>query len=1295
MKKHYILVLLFIYILPLRAENVFFQYYSINEGLSSNLVFGFAEDSNGLIWLATSEGIDKFDGLNFKHYDLPQMNLNGLVDYMRFYIKADSKGNIFVTTRTGLIYKYDNLADQFQIICKLPNSENPNVRALYIDHKDNLLIVGGTAVWHVETENNQLRELSRDRDIFFIDQDDDNRYYWCGRNGIQVFDPEFGDVENLYKIDRNNDPNSKISMIHIDEKTQCLWGVSDDEGIFKIDLVTNKLTFPKQFAVYKNTLVRSIIRFSENEIVFGIDGVGLVVWNELTQTISNEIIYQNGEKGTLSSNAVYEIFENRDGVFFIGTYRGGMNVYNPNRINFGYLNSKLYNKNSLINNVVLSIQELSPAKIAFGTYEGISLYDKKTNRWQQLEHDEEKMSEVILSLTQDNEQNIWAASFTNSLMLFEEKSNKYPRYIEFKDSLAIKPTHVCVDNQGKLWLIDYAGLYQYFPKKNRLERYPTTKTALSLVNLSDDLLAVGTENGLLFFNKSTSSFQSFDFLKNVNLSMPLVKAIKTDSQNRLWAVTKTAGLFVIDFSNKSVRNITVKDGLAVNHIFGIAIGKNDIWVSTSKGISKINDNFDIENYSASDGISSIDFNYNAALYDSTGTLYFGTNEGVITLRPSKKAKKRSSKNIVFSQFMLNHKRIFPGENSPLKKVPNLIENIELNHNQNSFSLGFESVDFITPESGLYQWKLAGLNEDWMLSDKLQNISYTNLDYGDYTFMVRALDEQEKVISNEKILNINIAKPWWLSNWATGLYVILILVFVIGVNYLLSLRANSKTIAERLKFMINLAHEIKTPLLLIKAPLNDLMSSEKTTGIARKNINIALSSAERLHNQIIEFLDMGNLSKIENTLELKHTDFIQLINEKITVFRVIAEKKNIKLSAKFSQPEFYIMTDKRLMDKILNNLISNALKYTNEGGTVLLDLQIRDGYCKIFVSDNGIGILRSEQKNIFKPFYRTKRAKEHGATGNGMGLIVVVNLAKLVNGKLKLVESSEAGTTFEFKFPYKISNQEDIAIEEREEEQSDIDKAPKLLLVEDDKDLLDFSISKLEQHFQVITASNGIEALEKCETQLPEIVVSDVVMPSMNGFQLCMKLKSDIKTSHIPLILFTGLDGKDEIFEGLEAGADDYIVKPFEFDILIKKIDALLKNRQILKKRFLYHSDKNEDVGFASKLDDKWIAEVNQFVEQHIEDVNLSPKVLYERFGMSRSTFYHKSKSLVDLSPLELIRTIRLKKAKTMLGTTDLDISQVAYKLGFNDPKYFSTVFKRYFGQSPSSFINDKKQTHSN
>lgn len=1285
-----ITVLLITNIISLYAEDIFFQIYGINEGLSSNVVFGIEEDKNGLLWIATTEGVDKFDGLNFKHYDLPQLTLNGVADYMEFYIESDSKGQIWLATKSGLIYKYNVLKDEFQLIHQFQQKPQTHssiwLRTIYIDHKDNIMISLNDGVWQMDHATHKVHQLSQNIGVLAINQDTANYYYWSDNRGIQILDTAFQEVDHFYP---EGEVNHKINRLYIDNEEQTLWGVSEKEGVFFINLKNGKITFPKPLHPYKNLAIRAINRFSEEEIVIGVDGVGLVLWNTSNQSITQEITYQGGKKGTLSSNAIYDIHHKSDGTFFISTHRGGINVYNPNKLNFGYINSTYKHPNSLANNYILSIQELSLELIGFGTYEGISIWDKKKDQWQHLSDGDLNVSDVILSLAVDKEQNIWATSFTHSPMLFEKLSNNFYEKSENQQCLSdIRPEQLCVDRKNRIWFSNYKGLYLYSPEADKLEHFPLNGV-LTLTNLSDNLLVLGRPNGLSFFDTETFKLQDFDFIEAAKLEMRLVKCLKLDSRNRLWVGTKTDGLFVVDFQTKTIRNISVEDGLPVNHIFSIAIGKKDLWVSTLKGISKIDNNFNVVNYTASDGIASIDFNYDAALCDQEGTLYFGTNDGVVTLKP-KAVSSLLHKNIFFSEFWLNHKRILPGKDAPLKTEPHFVNKIKLKHFQNSFSLGFECVDFVQPERGFFHWKLENFDADWVVSDQLSNIIYTNLNAGDYTFIIKVLDERGRLISNEKAIKISIAKPWWLTQWAISLYAILSLLIIGAISYFYRLHLQSKNSSERLGFLINLAHEIKTPLLLIKAPLNDLLSSENITGIARKNVSIALSSTERLHRQMLQFLDMGNLSKIENTISLEHTDLVQFLNEKITAFNVLAKKKNIRLTAEYETPNFSIKTDKKVLDKIVSNLLSNAIKYTNEGGKVVLKQETANAHCHILVIDSGIGILKSEQKNIFKPFYRTDRAKRSGFTGNGVGLVLASNLAKMLNGKLSLVESSNEGTTFEFKFPYEPS-EEVKPVVQKTNIQSPLNKnSIKILLVEDDEDLLNYSIRKLQDNYQILTARNGIEAIEKCEQNLPNLIISDVLMPKMDGIQLCIKLKSDVKTSHIPVILFTALDGKKEILEGLEAGADDYIVKPFEFDILSKKIETLLNNRLILQKKFLFQTNENEEIGFASKLDDEWMNEVNKFIEEHIEEPELTPAMLYKQFGMSRSAFYHKTKTLVDLSPIELIRTIRLKKAKSLLGTPENSVSEVAYKLGFNDPKYFSTVFKRYFGQTPSSFIAQKK-----
>lgn len=1276
----------------LLANDLFFQHFGLNDGLSSNVVFGIAEDKNGLLWIATTEGVDKFDGIKFRHYTLPELKTNKMFDYMEYFVKSDSKGNIWLATKNGLIYLLNTYYDKFELVYRFPPNKDANtavrLNAFFVDHNDDLLVSINSGVWYIKSSNFKSQKLSDNGSVYSIVQDSKNHYYWSDHEGVLEMDTSFQHVRSLIPESIRNATNLRISKIFIDNMTETLWGVSSKEGIFSIHLPSLEFKFPKKLRQYSNLVVRSFYQYSDTELLIGVDGLGLVLWNNESEHVVREVVYNNGKLGTLSSNAIYDIFKNSDGIYFISTHRGGINVYNPHKMNFGYINSVPNNPKSLSSNYSLSFKEISKGVIGFGTYEGISIWNKSKNSWQHLADADEKVSEVILSFALDKNKDIWATSFTNSLMHHEYINGKYYNSKNLLKNLKIRSRNIHIDSQNNVWISDHRGVYKYNVIEQHIERVPI-EGVLVLKGLPNDILALGSENGLSFINTKTFKLHNYDFIDNANREMRIVRCLRVDSLNRLWVGTKIDGVYMIDFNSQLVKNITTTDGLPVNHIFGIAVGKKHVWISTLKGISRIDDAFNVVNYTRSDGIVSIDFNYDATLCDSDGMLYFGTNDGVITLNPSELSIKDKDKKIILSELKLNHRRVIPGDDSPLTTEANAARLITLNHNQNSFSLRFECVDFLKPGRGTYRWKLENFDTDWLASDQLPEINYANLEPGNYMFKVKVLDERGNLISNEKNIVINVLKPWWSTYWAFIIYTLLIGLALWGLAYLNRLWHQSKISSERLGFLINLAHELKTPLLLIKAPLNDLLSKEDISGAVRKNVNIALSSAERLHKQMIDFLDMGNLSKIESRLKMEHMDLIRFINEKLIAFRVFAEKKNIKLSVKYQMEDFKIKMDGKILDKILSNLISNAIKYTNAGGTVSIEHQVRDNECKILVTDSGIGILKSEQKNIFKPFYRTERAKQSGSTGNGMGLVLAANLAKMLNGRLSLLESTDHGTTFEFKFPYEFSKEKE-AIDSDEEALESKDMRTKLLLVEDDEELLEYSIGKLEKYYQVSTAKNGLEAIERCKEMLPNVIISDVVMPQMSGLQLCMKLKADVDTSHIPVILFTGLDSKEEIMEGLEAGADDYIIKPFEFDILIKKVDTLLNNRLILQKKFLYQTEAGDEVGFSSKLDDEWISEVEKFVMEHIEDSELTPSDLYKQFGMSRSAFYHKTKTLVDLSPIELIRTIRLKKAKSLLGSSNSDISEVAYQLGFNDPKYFSTIFKRYFGQTPSAFIAKKR-----
>ena len=621
---------------------------------------------------------------------------------------------------------------------------------------------------------------------------------------------------------------------------------------------------------------------------------------------------------------------------------------------------------------------------------------------------------------------------------------------------------------------------------------------------------------------------------------------------------------------------------------------------------------------------------------------------------------------------------------------NSTKKIEMEYAQNSFAVGFSIIDFIHPGIGRIEWKLEGFDENWISYNKTDRINYTNLSPDTYVLKLRIVNEKAEVLTYEKHIEFIVKPPFWRTIWAYLIYAFISVLLIIAIVYFSRLKIESKKSEERLNFLINTAHEIKTPLTLIKAPLQDLLNNESNNSNIKQNLNIALKSVDKLQKQMIKFLDFGKFREQGNTQLAEDIDMLLFFQEKLLAFEGLCKKNNIHLTFNSSVSELYIEADRNIIDVVVSNLISNAIKYTKENGTVSIDLLVKNKVCEIIVNDTGIGIPKSQQKKVFNLFYRAPEALQSGITGSGVGLVLAFDLAKQIKGKVVLVESSDKGSTFKFSFPYELSNskidaERQIIEEDLDEELIGDSNKTKLLFVEDDDELRKFSKSKLNKKYHTVTASDGKSALEKVKKNMPDIIISDVSMPKMNGRQLCMNLKNNIDTCHIPVILLTGLASKENEILGLESGADAYITKPIDFDVLIKRIDGLLENRQILKRKFLQLTD-DRSFEIANELDKSFINDITRYIEENISDPELSLNDLYQISGMSRTAFYHKLKALIDLSPSDFIRSIRFRKAIELFKNGKNNISEVTYSVGFSDPKYFSTSFKKHFGQTPTSFI---------
>jgi signal transduction histidine kinase/DNA-binding NarL/FixJ family response regulator len=622
-----------------------------------------------------------------------------------------------------------------------------------------------------------------------------------------------------------------------------------------------------------------------------------------------------------------------------------------------------------------------------------------------------------------------------------------------------------------------------------------------------------------------------------------------------------------------------------------------------------------------------------------------------------------------------------------------------------------SINYDYPSNILYSWKLEGFYDQWSRPGNENIIRFTNLSPGEYTLHIRAVSNEDKrIVLEERTMKISIAQPIWLSFWAMLVYAIVLAVIAIITLRIIILRKQRKVSDEKIHFFINTAHDIRTPLTLIKAPLEEIREREALTKDGISNMNTALRNVNALLRLTTNLINFERADVYSSELYISEYELNTYLTETFNAFRPYASVKHINFTYESNFRYLNVWIDKEKMDSILKNIISNALKYTPENGSVHIYASETNDSWNVEVNDTGIGIPANEQKKLFKIHFRGSNAINSKVTGSGIGLMLVWKLVHLHKGKINLSSVEHQGSSIKVSFPKdsKHFHKAHLATRTRELSTEQVphvspaeiyEKAKKqhdqnlqrLLIVEDNDELRNYLTHTLSDNYTIQTCSNGKEALTIVKEYMPELIISDIMMPEMRGDELCAAIKNDIETSHIPIILLTALNDEKNILEGLKIGADEYIVKPFNIGILKATIANLLTNRALLKSKYanLEVSEEEEvSPNCATDLDWKFIATVKKSVEENIDNPAFNVDVLCNLLNMSRTSFYNKLKALTDQAPADYIRLIRLKRAAALLKTGQHSVTEISELTGFNDVKYFREVFKKHFKVSPSKYCKE-------
>jgi len=730
------------------------------------------------------------------------------------------------------------------------------------------------------------------------------------------------------------------------------------------------------------------------------------------------------------------------------------------------------------------------------------------------------------------------------------------------------------------------------------------------------------------------------------------------------------------------------------------------------------------NWTKEQGLKSDHFNSASGVLRKNGNFILGSTDGAIEFHKDMMIPRNYKFQMIFSDLRVFYQTVYPGdEGSPLEVDIDETKVLKLKYNQNIFSLRISSINYDYPSLILYSWKLEGFYDGWSRPEKDCLIRFTNLSPGKYTLRVRAISsEDRRIVLEERDMDIMIEQPIWLSIWALLLYALVIAAIITITLRVIILRKQRKTSDEKIRFFINTAHDIRTPLTLIKAPLEELSEKEDLTPGGRSNMNTAIRNVNALLRLTTNLINFERADTYSSALYVSEYELSTYMEEMINAFRAYADVKRVSLTYESNFRYMNVWLDKDKMDSILKNLISNALKYTPEDGSVHIFAAETEDNWSVEVKDTGIGIPASEQKKLFRMHFRGSNAINSKVTGSGIGLLLVWKLVRLHKGKINFNSTEGKGSCIKVIFPKKekyyrkavhspkpgsekvvytesgvpknisLSTVYDTA-RQKQQQNGDL---PKILIVEDNDELREYLRNTLSDDYTIQVCSDGKQALDIVKEYMPNMIISDIMMPEMRGDELCHKLKNDIETSHIPIILLTALNNDRNIIEGLKTGADEYIVKPFNIGILRATIANILTNRSLLRHKYanLELNDEESDtacINCSTDIDWKFISTVKKSVKDNMDNSSFTVDVLCNLLNMSRTSFYNKIKALTDQAPADYIRLIRLKRAAQLLKEQQHSITEVAEMTGFSDAKYFREVFKKHFNVSPSQYAKQKEE----
>ncbi|MDL2211061.1 response regulator [Bacteroides sp. OttesenSCG-928-M17] len=1327
-------------------EPMKFVHIGLNEGLSQSTVFAIEQDKRGNMWFATYDGVNRYDGYAFTVYQHSASDPHSIANDIARIVTVDSRGRVWIGTRDGLSY-YDEEKDRFKNYFYEKNGKRQQVNAIAELSPTQLLVgtQGGILLFSIEEEsfsddclsapihNTVATNITRQGDDIYIGTNSGLYLYSLADKRFELMHKELG--------------RQSIQTV-LKQSTNRLWVATEGDGLYLVNLKTKEIQNYRHVAGDSKSIssnyIRSLALDAQNRLWIGTFN-DLNIYHEGTDSFvshtSNPL-----QDGSLSQNSVRSIFiDSQEGVW-LGTYFGSLNYYHPIRNRFKHLKRIPYH-NSLNDNVISCIVEDKEKNLWIGTNDGgINYYDTKTKRFSYYVAKEGSRSAIrsnnIKAIYVDEASNkVYIGTHAGGFSVLNRRNGEIETFhtgnsrLNENNVYAIAPV-----GDGTLWVASLSELYKFNPRDKQLRLIEKESDGTPLKSRRITLLFRDTKNrlwmggdeGVAVYNQEGGELSAARTLSDsLSVCNAFINSVYEARNGTFWIGTRE-GVYGYDERKGTIKHYTTANVLPNNVVYGTledSFGR--VWMSTNKGLTCLDpDTEKFRTFTESDGLQSNQFNSYSYCRDSSGQMYFGGVNGITAFIPELLMDNPYTPPVVISGLRLFNKTVRPDdETGILRKNISETSSITFKASQTSFSLDFVTLNYISGQKNTFAYKLEGFDKEWYYLTNQRTVSYSNLPNGTYRFLVKAANSDGKWNDTPTELEIIVLPVWYETWWAILLFSLVALsVLIFGLRYSWmrkSMRAELKM--ERMdkerreevnqlkmRFFIDISHELRTPLTLILAPLQEIANHVSDRWVRNQLEYIQRNTNRLLHlvNQLMDYrrAELGVLK-----LGVGKGKIHRLLEENFLFYEKLARNKRIEYTLLSDVDDKEMLYDGNYMELILNNLLSNAFKYTEEGDSITVSIKEKEEYMVLEVADTGVGIPKEKQKKVFERFYQLSSEQ----AGSGIGLSLVQRLVELHHGRIELESEVGKGSTFSVYIPQNkslyapeelesegISGEErtvhsvntrdsyfiesEIAAPTEPEEEGEEKKRGTILVVEDNQEIRSYLRDGLSLLFTVAEAANGEEALNYIKENEVDMVITDVMMPVMDGIKLTKQIKQNIRTCHIPVFI---LSAKTDLYDqlgGLQVGADDYIPKPFTLSVLIAKVQNMLRTRRRTYERYSKSLEMEPEKITFNAMDEELLKRAMSVVEKNMDNIEFSADEFAREMNMSRSNLHLKLKAITGESTIDFIRKIRFKEACKLLEDGRYNIAEVSTKVGFNTPSYFATSFKKYFGYLPTEYVKKRR-----